>query len=226
MGRFDDARLSAFREDLRSMGRELGFEPEAADRPVVDVLELLSDAEAASAIDGLHAYAKALRRARLQRGLVVRLIEEADDPSVESLIHTVMPEFGAQGPGFALNDPEVCAMTAAYPPPRARYWVIEREGRVLGGGGYAPLEGAGDDVCELRKMYFLPELRGLGMGARLIRLALDHAREAGFRTCYLETLEHMTQARRLYEGFGFRKLDARLGDTGHFSCDAWYALDL
>jgi putative acetyltransferase len=158
--------------------------------------------------------------------LVIRPIEPIDDPQVRALIHTVMPEFGASGPGFAIHDPEVEAMSAAYPPPRARYWVVVRDGRVVGGAGFAPLIGGDPEVCELRKMYFLPEVRGLGVGAALLKLALEGARAAGYRTCYLETLEHMSRARRLYEGFGFRPLAAPMGATGHFGCDAWYALDL
>ena len=41
------------------------------------------------------------------------------------------------------------------------------DGRVVGGGGIAPLAGGDPDVCELRKMYFLPSLRGLGAGMAL-----------------------------------------------------------
>jgi putative acetyltransferase len=52
-----------------------------------------------------------------------------------------MPEFGACGSGFAINDPEVDWMTRAYAAPRSAYFVVEREGVVEGGGGVAPLEG-------------------------------------------------------------------------------------
>jgi putative acetyltransferase len=36
----------------------------------------------------------------------------------------------------------------------------------------------------------------------------------------------MDAAKRLYERTGFRRLDRPCGSTGHFGCDAWYALDL
>ncbi len=199
---------------------------EAADTQVRASLTLLTPGELEAALVGMHAYAKALRRARLQLSLTLRPLEPADDPQVTALIRTVMPEFGASGPGFAIHDPEVEAMSAAYAGPRAGYWVVERDGRVLGGGGFAPLRGGDGATCELRKMYFLPELRGLGVGARLLRTILDAATAAGFRSCYLETLEHMTRARRLYEAFGFQQLDAPRGATGHFGCDAWYELQL
>jgi putative acetyltransferase len=104
--------------------------------------------------------------------------------------------------------------------------LVHQGERVVGGGGFAPLEGGAKDVCELRKMYFLPEARGIGMGKRLLRHILDAAKSARFKTCYLETLESMTQARRLYEAAGFRPLPKPMGATGHFGCNAWYAMKL
>ncbi|MEO8161070.1 MAG: GNAT family N-acetyltransferase [Arenimonas sp.] len=142
------------------------------------------------------------------------------------IIRTVMPEFGAIGDGFAINDPEVDWMSRAYAEPRSSYFVIEREGVVLGGAGVAPLVDGDADLCELRKMYFLPALRGLGAGTAMMQRCLDAAREHGFRRCYLETLAGMDAAMRLYERSGFRRLPGPMGATGHGGCNAFYLLDL
>ncbi len=158
--------------------------------------------------------------------LVIRPITTADDAAMAAVIRRVMPEFGASGPGFAIMDPEVDAMTAAYNGPRAGYWVVERGGRIVGGGGFAQLAGGADDVCELRKMYFLDEARGLGAGRELLQLILGHARNARFSLCYLETLSNMTAARRLYEAAGFVRIEQSMGQTGHFGCDIYYAREL
>ena len=96
----------------------------------------------------------------------------------------------------------------------------------LGAGGFAPLAGGDEGTCELRKMYFLPELRGAGMGARLLAHVLRSARAAGFTRCYLETLTGMDDAARLYRRFGFEPLQAPLGATGHHGCDRWMARGL
>ena len=152
----------------------------------------------------------------------IRLIEPGDDADIARIIRTVMPEFGAKGPGYAINDPEVSAMYEAYHRPDAVYFVLLREGRVVGGGGIGPLKGAAADTCELRKMYFLPEARGLGYGRDILERCLAVAKEKGYARCYLETLEHMDQAKRLYEKTGFKKLGKPMGATGHFGCDAWY----
>lgn len=153
---------------------------------------------------------------------LIRPIEARDDAAVAAIIRSVMPEFGACGDGFAINDPEVDWMHRAYAEPRSAYFVVERDGAVLGGGGIAPLVGGDADTCELRKMYFLPALRGLGAGGALITRCLDAARGFGFRQCYIETLTGMDAAMRLYERHGFEPLAAPLGATGHGGCNRFY----
>jgi len=88
------------------------------------------------------------------------------------------------------------------------------------------LEGGDGGTCELRKMYFLPQARGLGAGTAMMERCLQAARGFGFARCYLETLCGMDAAMRLYERSGFRRIDAPLGDTGHGGCNTFYLLDL
>ena len=156
----------------------------------------------------------------------LRPIEPRDDVAMAAIIRTVMPEFGATGCGFAISDPEVDWMSRAYAEPRHAYFVVERDGVVLGGGGIAPLAGGDGDTCELRKMYFLADARGIGAGTAMMARCLDAARAAGFRRCYLETLSGMDAAMRLYERSGFRRIAAPMGATGHGGCDSFYLLEL
>lgn len=156
----------------------------------------------------------------------IRPIVSADDAAVAHIIRTVMPEFGADGPGFAIHDAEVSTMSSAYAAPGCAYFVVESEGRVLGGGGVAPLPNADSDICELRKMYFLPELRGQGAGSAMMQRCLDAARSLGYKRCYLETLTGMDDAKRLYRKSGFTTIPQALGATGHFSCDSFFIRDL
>lgn len=170
--------------------------------------------------------AKALRKHRLRGEFSVRPIHRRDDRAMAAIIRRVMTEHGASGAGFAIHDAEVDSMSNAYSRAGHCYFVVVRGKRVVGGGGIAPLSGADSTTCELRKMYFLPEARGLGLGADTLSVCLEAAREWGYKTCYLETLESMRAARALYEAFGFTKRCGPLGATGHFACDAWYELDL
>lgn len=189
------------------------------------VLDTLSPDEAQAVIRGAELFARGLERERRGHALRFRPIEARDDAAVATIIRRVMPEFGAGGEGFAIHDAEVSHMAAAYQAPGHAYFVVELRGEVRGGGGVAPLHGV-EGVCELRKMYFLPDLRGIGAGARLMRRCLAAARELGYRQVYLETLAGMAQARKLYEAFGFRPLPTPLGNTGHHGCNSWYLLDL
>jgi putative acetyltransferase len=151
----------------------------------------------------------------------MRRLRPGDDAAVADIIRSVMPEFGADGPGFAIHDAEVGAMHAAYDRAGAAYFVIEKDGQVLGGGGIAPLDGE-TGVCELRKMYFKPGLRGLGAGTALIGRCLHAARRLGYARCYLETLTGMDAAQQLYERAGFARIAQAMGATGHFGCNRFY----
>jgi putative acetyltransferase len=203
---------------------------------VESALRLLGDSERNAVLKGMQIYARALERARRRALYSVRPIAPRDRADVATLIRSVMPEFGAKGAGFAIQDPEVDDMYGAYQDKRKRaaYWVVTRaetRGRkpkapaeiVVGGGGFAPLVGGDEQTCELRKMYFYPEVRGLGFGQELLDRSMEGARRAGFSRMYLETLEAMTQAKALYRRNGFEPLCAAEGRTGHFGCNAYYA---
>ncbi|MDX1570655.1 MAG: bifunctional helix-turn-helix transcriptional regulator/GNAT family N-acetyltransferase [Xanthomonadales bacterium] len=198
----------------------------AADRQVGSAFEFLTAAEQETIRESLARYAKALRYARLAEQFRIRPIQPADNPAMAGIIRSVMTEFGAVGSGFSIEDPEVNRMYETYQADRAAYWVIESSGEVLGGGGIAALKGGDPDVCELQKMYFHPRLRGCGLGVPLIKRCLAAAREFGYAACYLETLDHMHQARRLYRRMGFEDLDAPCGATGHYKCNSWMMLRL
>lgn len=156
----------------------------------------------------------------------IREIKPEDNPKIARIIQTVMPEMGAGGLGFAIHDDEVSNMYSAYQSDRNIYFVCEVNGRVLGGGGIAPLAGADPGTCELKKMYFLPEARGKGYGQQVLNACLKAAGQKGFSLCYLETFNTMKDAMKLYEKNGFTKIDKAMGNTGHFACDTFYQLPI
>ena len=167
-----------------------------------------------------------MHQEKRKAALRIRPIEKSDNAVVADIIRLVMTEFEAIGCGFSFNDTEVDDMYSAYAPDRSAFFVVELDGRVLGCGGFGPLKGADEDTCELRKMYFKSELRGLGVGTRLLNLCLEEAAKAGFRQCYLETMDSMEQARRLYGRHGFKYLEHPMGNTGHTSCGTWMVREL
>lgn len=152
----------------------------------------------------------------------IREIQEKDNASVATLIRTVMPEFNCSGEGFSINDPEVDDMYNAFAYPFKNFYVVTRnsDDSILGCGGFAPLAGEEESgICELQKMYFYPELRGFGMGQKLLEKCIEEARQKGYKKMYLETVQQMKQAAKLYQKMGFEYIPEQLGNTGHSGCN-------
>lgn len=156
-----------------------------------------------------------------KNNIVIREITATDDKQIASVIRSVLIEFGVPKVGTAYADEALDAMTETYKKGRATYFVIDDNGKIIGGAGIAQLDNFDGNVCELQKMYFLPEARGVGLGFKMMTVCLEKAKFYGFEKCYLETMPYMDDARKLYKRVGFKKLEKPLGDTGHFSCNVW-----
>jgi putative acetyltransferase len=155
-----------------------------------------------------------------QLDLQLRPIAAADNPHIAQVIRDVSAEFGLTADkGYTVSDPQLDRLFELYSAEQSAYWIIEYHGKIMGGGGIAPLACSAPDICELQKMYFLPEVRGLGLARELALLAMDHARLHGFRRCYLETTGSLTRAISLYQSLGFELIDNAMGCTGHVDCE-------
>ena len=148
----------------------------------------------------------------------IRLIENKDNQQIGDLVQTVLMEMGAPKIGTAYADPYLFDLFKVYSEPKTVYYVIENNEKIIGGAGIGILE---NDICELQKMYFLPECRGLGLGSKLMDICLENATKFGYKKCYLETMHYMKAAQKLYKKFGFQNIDAPIGNTGHTSCPVW-----
>ena len=136
-----------------------------------------------------------------------------------------MTEFGAVGPGFSIEDAEVDTMFEAYQGARSVFYVLQ-ENEVVGCGGIAQLEGGDEETCELKKMYYLPQARGQGLGRLLGETLVQDARRLGYRRIYIETLASLVGANHLYKNLGFKTIDSGLGNTGHCGCDTFYLKEI
>lgn len=198
-----------------------------ADDQVRRALAFVPESQRGEMLNGLKQYAAALRYARLSDAFHIRPLRPTDNGAMARIITDVMTEHGAVGSGYSINDPEVSDMYSAYNGAgKAFFVVVDDNDQVLGGAGVGPLVGGEPDVCELKKMYFLAQVRGTGMGLQVLRHCLHSARLLGYQRCYLETLELMHRARRLYRKQGFKDLDGPLGQTGHFACNRWMMREL
>jgi len=150
---------------------------------------------------------------------VIRKLKPSDNAAIAKVIREVSAEYGlTEDKGFSVADPTLDSLYQVYQAENSCYWVIEKSGEVLGGAGIAPLQGE-QGICELQKMYFLPNVRGKGLAKRLTQLCFDFASQQGFTGCYLETTDNLKEAISLYQKLGFRQLPHAMGNTGHCDCE-------
>lgn len=151
----------------------------------------------------------------------IRVIAQKDNAALAVALRKVLIEMGVPKTGTAYEDKELDAMFEAYQNPRSIYYVVENQAQLLGGAGIAPLKEGDPSICELQKMYFLPQARGKGLGKQMIEKCLDFAHSEHFEKCYIETMPNMEAAQKLYLKSGFSYIDHPMGSTGHTSCPVW-----
>lgn len=154
---------------------------------------------------------------------LIRIIEAKDNKAIENVIRSCLIEYGANHEGTAWADPDLGCFSEIYNSEGNCYWVAEDEqGKIVGGVGIGKLT---ETICELQKMYCLPEARGTGLSHHLIDKALHYAKKY-YAKCYLETLDNMIAAQRFYEKSGFYRVYEPVVKTAHFSCDVRYLKEL
>src|SRR5207247_449885 len=88
-------------------------------------------------------------------------------------------------------------------PPRGVFLVARLAGRPVGCGGLRPMA---DGAAEVKRMYVEPDVRGRGVGRRLLAGLEEHARGLGYAVVRLETGILQPEAVRLYEAAGYRRI--------------------
>jgi len=91
---------------------------------------------------------------------------------------------------------------------------VDAAGRILGtltyaSGGTPLADVAAADEAEFRMLAVDPAARGRGVGAALVRAALQRARTQGKRRLVMSTQPAMRPAHRLYERLGFARAPER-----------------
>jgi len=157
---------------------------------------------------------------------VIRNIEFEDNPTLAYIVRHVLKEFNANKPGTAYFESATDNIYELFQKNDSAYFVAELNGKVVGGSGIYATNGLPADYCELVKLYLLKQARGAGLGRLLIEKCLDHARSAGYKHVYLESMKELSMTLGLYEKLGFKHIDKPLGYSGHSACGIWMTKEL
>ena len=104
--------------------------------------------------------------------------------------------------GYQGFESEMAAMPGKYAPPAGLLLLARDEwGTAI---GCVAMRSIGPGACEMKRLYVAPAGRGRGLGARLVDDIITAARNIGFRTMKLDTIDSMTAAVALYAKAGFR----------------------
>ncbi|MBD1842807.1 GNAT family N-acetyltransferase [Cyanobacteria bacterium FACHB-63] len=130
---------------------------------------------------------------------LIRAWQPSDRISAFNLIGSVLAEYGlTQEPEGA--DRDVLEVENFYQ--NGEFWAIERQGKLVGTGAYYPIS-RGQNAVEIRKMYLLPEVRGIGLGKFLLTELESAIAKKGFDQIWIETASVLKEAVQLYERNGY-----------------------
>lgn len=136
-----------------------------------------------------------------------------DHPDVQKLVAEVQIEYArrynSEGDITPL-DPRM------FEPPGGLFLLAhDDEGRPIATGAWrgqqAGEEGYEDGDAEIKRMYVIPEARGIGLARRILKMLEDDAREAGRLRMVLETGIAQPEAIELYRSSGYAPAPRKFG---------------
>jgi len=132
---------------------------------------------------------------------IIRNWQETDRNLTAKIISSVLSEYSLPWqPEEA--DKDVLNIEEYYLATGGEFWVIEHQNQIVGTAAYYPIQ-RGEKAVEIRKMYLLPKVRGLGLGKYLLQQLETAIALRGFEQICIETASILTEAVILYESNGY-----------------------
>ncbi|HMH05979.1 MAG TPA: GNAT family N-acetyltransferase [Terriglobales bacterium] len=135
-------------------------------------------------------------------------LKQAESPAQIAQARELFLEY-AESLGFSLGfqsfDQELSGLPGDYAPPDGRLLVAEYRGQLAGCVALHRLE---SEVCEMKRLYLRPQLRGRGVGRALAETVIAEARAIGYRKMRLDTVTPvMPNAVAMYRQLGFVEIE-------------------
>ena len=128
--------------------------------------------------------------------------EPFDSPDVQALAEAQQAEMRGRYEGEADIGPTREA--SMFVEPDGVFLVVrDDDGAAIGCGGVARFD---ETRGELKRMYVVPELRGRGLGRRILVELEAEARRLGYRSLVLETGDRQPEALGLYASAGYERI--------------------
>jgi putative acetyltransferase len=150
-----------------------------------------------------------------------RKILKEDNPVLAKMIRSLFEIYDAPRSGTVYSDPTTDNLNSLFQKEGSTLNVAVSDGLAIGCCGVFPTEGLPEGYVELVKFYLDSEYHGIGIGKKLFDLTVEDAVMLGYDNIYLESLPHFSNALRIYENYGFRKIENPMGNSCHSSCNIW-----
>jgi GNAT superfamily N-acetyltransferase len=106
---------------------------------------------------------------------------------------------------FQSFEAELEGLPGKYAPPNGALLIALHQDEAA---GCVALRDLGDGVCEMKRLFVRPQFRKFGLGRQLADTIIAKADQLGYLLMRLDTLDRLSEAMRLYERLGFRKIPA------------------
>lgn len=155
-----------------------------------------------------------------------------DHPDAVKLNDQVQLEYGERYKDDGETEGDVTPLDATmFVPPRGLYLLVyDDQDRPIASGGWRSQdengEGYSDGDAELKRMYVIPEARGLGLARRILAALEDDARAAGHTRMVLETGIRQPEAIALYTSSGYLPCAKKFGHYREYDNSRCFAKNL
>ena len=99
---------------------------------------------------------------------------------------------------------ELNGLPGKFGPPKGRLLVASTGSEFVGCVG---LRDIGNGVCEMKRLFVLPQFQGRGAGRILVQAILGEARDLGFHMMRLDSGPNSVEAQDIYRKLGFSEIE-------------------